>query len=215
MQNSGVITAKLGKVQLESGDSFTLDLYGDGLMEIKASDAINQQLIQNTGTIDAAGGTVQITAAAGRKVVNSLVNFAGEVDAPTFQEHNGTISIYAEGSNAVQGNVAANKGQKQGTSTVLVSGKLDASGKQAGQTGGTISVLGDHVGILSGALIDDSGTRAAATSRSAAISTARAPRRLRSLPSCKAARRSKPTPSPPATAAMSPSGPIITPISPG
>ena len=54
-------------------------------------------------------------------------------------------------------NVAASKGQKQGTSEVLLSGTLDASGKNTGETGGSISVLGDNVGILSGALVDASG----------------------------------------------------------
>jgi len=46
VQNGGVITAKLGKVQLASGDSFTLDLYGDKLLEIGVSDAVKQQLVQ-------------------------------------------------------------------------------------------------------------------------------------------------------------------------
>ena len=32
--NNGVITAKLGTVQLASGDTSTVDMYGDGLMEV-------------------------------------------------------------------------------------------------------------------------------------------------------------------------------------
>ncbi len=157
VQNSGVITAKLGKVQLASGDSFTLDLYGDKLLEIGVSDAVKQQLVQNTGAIEADGGTVKLTAAAGRQVVNSLIDVEGEIHAPTFQEHNGTISIYAEGSNAVRNNVAANKGKKQGSSTVTVSGLLDAPGYNPSEKGGNIRVLGDNVGITQGAILDSSG----------------------------------------------------------
>ena len=41
VENSGVINANLGTVHLASGDSFTLDLYGDKLMEIGVSDAVN------------------------------------------------------------------------------------------------------------------------------------------------------------------------------
>ena len=82
---------------------------------------------------------------------------SGVIEAESIGSQNGQIVLYAEGSNAVPNNVAANKGQKQGTSEVLVSGTLDASGYGSGQTGGNISVLGDHVGILSGSLIDASG----------------------------------------------------------
>ena len=56
--------------------------------------------------------------------------------------------LYAEGSNAVQNNVVANKGKKQGTSTVENSGVLDARLRDSEtETGGTISVLADNVGI--------------------------------------------------------------------
>jgi filamentous hemagglutinin family protein len=158
--NSGIITAKLGTVHLASGDSFTLDLYGDGLLEIGVSDAVNQQLVENTGTINAAGGTINLTAAAGRQIVNSLIDVEGELHAPAVAEKGGTIFIYGEGSNAVPGNVAANKGLKSGSSTVTVSGYLDASGYGTGQTGGNINVLGDNVAILSGAKLNASGPTA-------------------------------------------------------
>ena len=72
-------------------------------------------------------------------------------------QQNGEIYIYAADSNAVANNVAANKGLVSGSSEVLVSGTLDASGTGAGQTGGAITVTGDHVGILSGANINASG----------------------------------------------------------
>jgi filamentous hemagglutinin family protein len=157
VQNSGVITARLGKVQLASGDSFNLDFYGDNLLKIGVSDAVGQQMVQNLGTINADGGTVKLTAAAGRSIVNSLIDVEGQINTPAFKEQNGEIEIFAAGSNAVPGNVAANKGLKTGSSTVTISGDLDASGYGAGQTGGNISVLGDNVGIMSGALLDVSG----------------------------------------------------------
>jgi|GEM_PF-3033559 len=155
--NSGVITANLGKVQLSSGDSFTLDLYGDKLLEIGVSDAVGKQLVENSGSIEAAGGTVKLTAAAGRQIVNSLIDVKGKINAPSFAEKNGEIVIYAEGSNAVKGNASAEKVTKQGVSVIQVSGKLDASGSAKGQKGGKISVLGDNVAIKSGAEIDASG----------------------------------------------------------
>ena len=176
VSNAGLIQAKLGKVQLGSGDSFTLDLYGDGLINLQASPAVTQQIVSNSGVIQANGGTVTLTAAAAAATVNSLINMSGVIEAESIGSQNGQIVLYAEGSNAVAGNVAANKGQKQGASTVTGLRPLDASGYGSGQTGGSISVLGDNVGILSGALINASGDAGGGISRSAATSTARAPR---------------------------------------
>ena len=155
--NNGVITARLGTVQLASADSFVLDLYGDGLLNFGVSDAVQKQLVANTGKISAAGGKIALTAAAGNSVVNSLISVAGELSAPAAAQKNGHIYIYAEGTNAVPGNVTTNKGQKSGSSTVQVDGYLDASGYGTGQTGGTIDVLGDNVSLMSGALLDASG----------------------------------------------------------
>jgi len=155
--NSGTITAKLGTVHLASADTFTVDFYGDGLLNFGVSDAVKSQVVANTGLISAAGGKIALTTAAGNNIVNSLIAVSGKLSAPAVGQKDGKIFIYAEGSNAVKGNVTANKGHKSGSSTVLVDGYLDASGYGAGQTGGTISVLGDNVGILSGALLDASG----------------------------------------------------------
>jgi filamentous hemagglutinin family protein len=52
VENSGVITAKLGTVHLASGDTMTVDMYGDGLMDIAVSDKVTSQLIKNKGIIE-------------------------------------------------------------------------------------------------------------------------------------------------------------------
>ncbi|NBX03642.1 MAG: filamentous hemagglutinin N-terminal domain-containing protein, partial [Alphaproteobacteria bacterium] len=164
--NSGTINATLGKAQLASGDEFTLDMYGDGLMEVKVSDDVKSQLLSTDGKINAAGGAIQLTAAAGRNVVNSLITVKGELRAPAVAQKNGKIYIYAEGSNAVKGNVAADKGKKTGNSQVIVEAKLDASGTSVGETGGTIDILGDHVAIRRReTIIDASGDSGGGTIR--------------------------------------------------
>ncbi len=171
--NNGIITANVGRVQLASGDTATVDMYGDHLMEVAVSDNVKSQLVANTGLIQADGGKVALTAAAGQNIVNSLITNNGTLRAQSVAQKNGEIIIAAMGSNAVRGNVAANKGKKTGHSTVLLAGAIDASGYGAGQTGGKISVLADNVGIISGAFIDARpATSAAAPSESAATSTA-------------------------------------------
>ena len=156
--NHGVITAKFGRVELASGDSFMVDLYGDGLYELKVSDEVLSQLVSNTGSIRAEGGTIAITAAAGKEIVNSLITIEGELRAPTIEEKGGKIIIAAEGSNAVQGNVEEDKDKKQGSSTVLVGNAyIDASGRDEGEQGGQIEITGDNIGILQNTIIDASG----------------------------------------------------------
>ena len=156
--NTGVINAHLGKVTLASGDTFALDMYGDGLINLAVSPEVTAQLVANSGLIQDNGGGVLLTAAAGSQIVNSLIDNTGIIGAQSAGvNQDGSIELYAEGSNAVTGNVTAGKGQKSGGSTVINSGILDASGYGAGETGGTISVLADNVGILSGSFIDASG----------------------------------------------------------
>ena len=156
--NNGVITAKLGRVELASGNSFSIDLYGDGLYELNVSDEVASQLISNTGRITSEGGVIAITAAAGQSIVNSLINIEGELKAPTIEEKGGKIIISAAGSNSVAGNVEADKGIKSGYSQVIVNDAyLDASGRDAGEQGGEISITGDAIGILGSTVIDASG----------------------------------------------------------
>ena len=155
--NSGVINARLGRVHLASGDTVTVDLYGDGLLEVAASDALKSQLVDNSGSINAAGGTIALTAAAGSETVNSLIRVTGELHAPSFSVKKGKIIIYAEGSHAVLGNDPAKKDVKQGKSTVLVSGTLDVSSDHG--EAGKVVISADQVAIQSGAVIDASGAQ--------------------------------------------------------
>jgi len=155
VENHGIIEAKLGKVTLASGDIFTLDMAGDDFIKVAVSDNLPAQTVTNTGTIKADGGTVLLTAAAGRDVVNSVITHSGVIEANSYQNKNGKITLFAEGSNAVADNVAANKGKKQGKSTVVVTGTLSAT--NADGTGGEINVLADQIAVLDNALINVSG----------------------------------------------------------
>ena len=148
--NNGLISAKLGRVQLASGDTATVDLYGDGLIEVAVSDAVGSQLVRNTGTLTADGGRVALTAAAGSHIVNSLIENTGTLQAQTVGMKNGEIVIAAAGSHM-------SGGTKTGYSTVHVSGTLDASGKKSGQKGGAITVTGDDIAVTNGAVLDASG----------------------------------------------------------
>jgi len=163
--NTGLIEAKLGKVQMGSGDTFTLDLYGDGLLNLQASNQLTKQLVANKGAIKADGGEILLTAAAAETTINSLINMSGLLQADSVGTKNGHVVLYAEGSNAVQGNVAVNKGTASGKSTVVVSGTINAKGNNSGETGGTVEVVADRVAVKSGATIDASGASGGGTIR--------------------------------------------------
>ena len=124
VSNSGVITARLGTAQLASGDTFTVDLYGDGLINLQASPAMNQQLIQNTGTLKADGGKVLMTAAAAETVMNSLVNLNGLVEAD-----GGSVTISTAGSVDSTATVSAQSGNIRVTAkNVSQQGSFHADG---------------------------------------------------------------------------------------
>ena len=117
VENHGVITAKLGKVALGAGSQYTIDLYGDSLINFAVGGKKIDPKITNTGAIYADGGYVQITAAGASGVVSNAINMKGIVQANRVYQKGGTIVLSA------------------GSGKVRVSGKLHAKG-------GKVKVLG-------------------------------------------------------------------------
>lgn len=151
VRNTGVIQAKLGKVALAGANSFTLDFQGDGLLSFDAGSVVDQlprdasgkpvALVENSGKIQADGGTVLLTASAVKSVVDNVINTTGIISATSVGSQNGKIVLSG--------------GQAGG---VAVDGTLNASGAAAGQQGGKIVVTGQHVAVAGQALLDVSGS---------------------------------------------------------
>ena len=139
--NSGVIQARLGTVALASGSRMTLDIAGDSLINFSVDEKAVAKLsgVDNSGQLLADGGRAIMTAAVARDLTTASVNNSGLVRATSTVERNGEIYLSADGGNT------------------QVSGTLDASGKEAGQTGGRIAVLGDRVALTGNARLDASG----------------------------------------------------------
>lgn len=156
--NNGRIIANAGKVILASGETATIDMYGDKIIEVAVSETLKKQLIENKGLIEADGGKIILTAAAGKEIVESLINIEGELKSSSIGSKNGEIYIYAEGKNAVKDNIEANKGKISGNnSKVTISGKVTATGNKSQEKGGKIIIAGDEITLKQGSIIDASG----------------------------------------------------------
>jgi filamentous hemagglutinin family protein len=140
IRNSGMITARLGKVALASGNMATIDLYGDDLIVFEDSSKISQKLndtsalIENSGTIQAEGGMVLLTANAAKNVVDQSINMTGMIKARTVDQQGGRIIL------------------KGSEGTINIAGTLDASAPRGGD-GGFIDTSAAHVTIAPNAVI--------------------------------------------------------------
>ncbi len=131
--NSGVITAKLGRVVLAGATAETVDMYGDGLLSIDVTGQVKQApigpngklakaLVTNTGVIAADGGSITLTAAAADGIVQNLVAASGTLQANTVGNKVGTIRIAGIGG------------------SITVDGVVSAQGTAPGSTGGQIAL---------------------------------------------------------------------------
>lgn len=135
--NDGVIVARLGTVALAAGNAITLDVAGDGLLNVTVSQGAVDALVQNGGLIHADGGQVLLTAMAAGDLLQSAVNNTGVIQAQTIENRNGTIRLLGD----------------MQSGTMNVGGTLDVSGTGAGQTGGDVTVTGHHVGLFDADII--------------------------------------------------------------
>ena len=85
-----------------------------------------KSLVSNAGKLKANGGTVELTAAAARAVVDSVINNSGVIEANSIGTHNGMIVLGAA--------TGGTKPPGAPTQTVTVSGTLSAAGKRNGTT---------------------------------------------------------------------------------
>jgi filamentous hemagglutinin family protein len=126
VRNSGVITATGGRVQLGAGTAFTLDLAGDGLLQIGLG--ANNPLVQNHGVIFAEGGKVQISARQAAAYVNDLIP-TGIVEVGGAVIEGDTIVLQAAGGDVnVGSNTSATGAVSVSGNRIYGAGDLDVTG---------------------------------------------------------------------------------------
>ena len=151
VQNTGIISARLGKVSLAAGNTFTLDLYGDQLVNLGVDSQVMQSvtgfngeqltsLVSNSGNIFADGGTVAMDVRSAQGLIDNVINMSGYIQAQSITEKNGSIYLTGDSNGLVS-----------------VSGAIDATGLGTNETGGVVHILGNRVGLYDNAFIDVSG----------------------------------------------------------
>ncbi|MBV8802184.1 MAG: filamentous hemagglutinin N-terminal domain-containing protein, partial [Gammaproteobacteria bacterium] len=150
VSNEGIINARLGTVALASGNKFTVNFSGDGLINFTINEAATnkgqdprtrksmQDGVNNSGSIFADGGRILMKGRAAANVLDHVVNMSGVAIARSVKTRRGQIIL--------SGGTAGK---------VTVSGKLIASGTRS--KGGTIKILGNTIHLTSSAVVDVTG----------------------------------------------------------
>ena len=135
VSNAGTITVPLGRVGLASAESVALDLNGGGFLRVAVPTAAltrgDTALVEMTGSIAAAGGRVEISAATARDAVRNVINMPGSISADSAVGDAGSIVLL---------------GGDGGT--VHATGTLTARATGANGDGGLIETSGANVDFI-------------------------------------------------------------------
>lgn len=134
VENSGTISNTGGSAVLAAADTLTLTPDADGKLNFTVDGKAAEASALNKGAITADGGTILMTADSASDVMSTVVNNSGTLQARTLRK-NEKGQILLEG---------GDKGQ------VEVSGTLDASGTEEGQSAGNIKVIGEKTIVHDG-----------------------------------------------------------------
>lgn len=155
VSNEGKIYANTGEVVLASGSKFTVSLTDDGLVNFSVDAPATKAGVDHNGRplkngvnhsgIITRAGSILLTAKQAEGVVDKAINMQGVAQATSVSKRNGVIILDG------------------GNGRVSVSGRLDVTGKKAGERGGTIKILGKRVEVNDSAHIDASGIEGGGT----------------------------------------------------
>ena len=136
VSNEGLIQANMGTVALAAGTAVTLDVAGDGLLNVTGNQGVVDALVSNGGLLRANGGSVLMTAQSAGQLLKTAVNNTGVIEARTLDSRNGQIKLLGD----------------MQSGTMNVAGTLDASAPSGGN-GGFIETSAANVKITNGVRI--------------------------------------------------------------
>jgi filamentous hemagglutinin family protein len=117
VSNAGVISAASGTILLASGEHTTIDITGDGMINVAVSGDSFDGSVRNSGVIDAGNGRVLLSAGGASNAMDGVINTSGIVRAGS-----GSIQISGRGDGTVQiGGVVSGSASRAGT--IAISGQ--------------------------------------------------------------------------------------------
>ena len=126
VENTGTISNPGGTVALAAAKQLTLSPDSDGKLNYAVDGELAQAKALNSGRIQADGGYVVMTAKSAQDLLGTVVNNTGTLEARTLRKDE-------------KGQILLDGGAH---GQVEVSGTLDASGMEDGQSAGSIKVIG-------------------------------------------------------------------------
>ncbi len=147
VENNGLISAKLGKINLASGETFRLDMSGNDLIGVVIDKGSNESYILNTGKLHSEGGIIVMTAKNISSVIRNVVNNTGVIDASSISYHGGKVVLGA-GKGTIN-----NQGEINVSSQINNAGSIDINGNNvinsgyltaSGLNGGNIHLYADN-----------------------------------------------------------------------
>ncbi|MBF0494706.1 MAG: DUF2341 domain-containing protein, partial [Candidatus Omnitrophica bacterium] len=159
VKNSGVIAAKMGSVNLASGNRSVVSFGMSGLINVAvegSSDKVMDKVVdlstgesvkeavKNSGTIE--GHVVVMTAETKNRIFEQALNTDGVIRANKAVEENGVIKLVSDGYVSLQGILEAASGTiSVDALSVKVAGKLDVTGTMKVKATQDLVVQGDIV----------------------------------------------------------------------
>lgn len=137
--NAGSIIVPTGRLALGSGEQVALDLNGGNFLQVAVPTAAlgGGALIENSGSLTAAGGLVEIKAAVLRDSIRHVVNMSGTISADSATGSGGRIILLG---GADQNSLAG---------TVTITGSLSARATGATGNGGFVETSGARIDLNS------------------------------------------------------------------
>ncbi|WGS43768.1 filamentous hemagglutinin N-terminal domain-containing protein [Burkholderia sp. JSH-S8] len=140
VMNRSVVQAQMGTVALSAGSDVTLNFDGSKLLNVQIDGAAVNALVSNNKLLKADGGQVLMSARTANKLLQTVINNSGVIEARTLRNSAGRIML--DGYDA---------------GTVNVAGALNTSATTPGNAG-TIDTRGANVKVALGTVVDTRAT---------------------------------------------------------
>ena len=167
VSNEGRISAPLGRVALGAGTQATLDLNGDGFLQVAWSSGprATDSGVDVSGSVQAIGGRIELKAADARAALRSVVNVSGSLVATSVSGRDGAIVLEAgtggsaqvSGQLDVSGHTSAGRVAISGNAVTIAGDAARIDARSAAGRGGTVSATAHDALTLGRVAIDASG----------------------------------------------------------